>query len=122
MKYRVWLAVTGALWIAFWAMDLANTMRLKADGALVNVAHIGILVTGLLAEMLGWRLARFINVGYFLLVGSYTVVQAFALELKSLTPASDAATAIGLLALPMLAQGIVNFAIYRSRARQRASN
>ncbi|HEX3086801.1 MAG TPA: hypothetical protein VHP99_19845 [Pyrinomonadaceae bacterium] len=121
MKYRIWLIVTSSFWIAIWAADLASVMRVKAEGALLDVAHIGILMIGLLAEMLSWRSARFINVGYFLVVASWTIVRAFALELRSLTTASDAATSIALFALPMLAQGILNLVIYRNRARQTAS-
>jgi hypothetical protein len=119
MKYRVWVVVTGAVWIAIWALDLANTHRLKAEVDFVDVTHIGILITGLLAEMLGWRVAGFINVGYFLAVGLWTIVQALSLQMKSLTTASDAATAIGLFALPMITQGIINFAMYRSRGWQK---
>ena len=116
MKYRVWLLGTSAIWAAFWISDLVQVINSSSEETRFAIAQISILLGGMIAEVLGVRLARLINVGYFLTYGSWTFVRGLILEHQRLAPSGEVAMTLRLFALPMTLQGVINFIVYRRRA------
>ncbi len=121
MKYRVWLLGTSALWVAFWIEDLAQVIHSSSEETRWDIAQISILLGGMIAEVSVRRLARLINVGYFVIYGSWTFVRALILEHQRLAPSGEVAMTLGLFALPMVLQGVVNFIVYRRRVEMERS-
>jgi hypothetical protein len=116
MKYRVWLLGTSAIWAAFWISDLIQVTNNSSEETRWAFAQISIVVGGMIAEVLSWRLARLINVGYFFTYGSWTLVNVVILDHQRLAPSGELAMTLGLFALPMILQGVINFIVYRRRA------
>lgn len=121
MKYRVWLLVTTTIWVTIWTADLVQVVGNSYDDAIWDIAQLSILIGGMLAEVLAWRSAQLVNVGYFLVYGSCSLLHAFILERRLVAPSGEVATSVSLFALPMLAQAIVNFIVYRRRTSERTT-
>ena len=106
---RIWLITTSCLWLLLWIVDAADSAKTHSHSSLtIDLLHASLVLLGLVFEGFEMRIAPLVNVGYFGIYGVWVLVVA-----SRSTDRGDSATAIVLLALPLIAQAISNFAVYR---------
>jgi hypothetical protein len=122
MIAKLWILGTSAVWLVFFVADLRETLITHSDGTLMHISQITAIAAGMLAEVRGARWAWTVNVGYYILWGSWTIGRAFFFSSRGLTPAGEAAIIIDFMGIPMLLIGIMNAVIYALRSANRPAN